>query len=87
MDLCFSAASMKMVKTRREVRNISRKTPCAIEVPEPSVVLTFRGPGRMADTTPAAAIPASICERKQRMARVEVRAPISQRPRVTFSSD
>ena len=81
--LCFSAASMNMVKTRSEVRNISRKTPCAAETPEPSVVDTLSGPGRMALTTPAEAIPANIWARKQRTARVGPMAPIRYRPRVT----
>lgn len=81
--LCFSAASIKIVKTRRDVRNISRKTPCAIEVLAPRVVETLKGPGRMADTTAAALIPASICAIKHRIARVAVRAPTRYRPRVT----
>lgn len=67
---------MKIVKTRREVRNISRKTPRAGETPEPRFVETLRGPGRMASTIPAAHMPAIICEMKQRTARVGEMAPM-----------
>jgi hypothetical protein len=81
--LCFSAASMKIVKTSRDVRNISRNTPMAGVTPLPRVVETLRGPGRIAETTPAAAMPASIWEMKQRRARRGVRAWMRRRPRVT----
>jgi hypothetical protein len=74
--LCFSAASMKMVMMSIEVRNISMKTPWAMDTSSPKVVETFNSPGNMAETTPAAQIPASICEIKHRTARVVVRAPI-----------
>ena len=74
--LCFSAASMKMVKTNSAVKNISRKTPCAIVVPPPREVDTLSGPGRIAETTPAAAMPASIWAMKQRMARRGLTAPM-----------
>lgn len=74
--LCFSAASMKMVMISRDVRNISMKTPCAMDTPWPRVVETFRSPGNMAETTAAAHMPASICAMKQRIARTVVRAPI-----------
>lgn len=66
--LCFSAASMKTVKTSKEVRNISRKTPRAGDIPALNVVLTDKGPGTRAWTTPAAAIPASICATKHMIA-------------------
>jgi hypothetical protein len=59
-----------------EVRNISMKTPWAMDTSSPKVVETFNSPGNMAETTPAAQIPASICEIKHRTARVVVRAPI-----------
>jgi len=36
----FSAASMRMVKIKIKVRNISMKTPWAMDVPLESVVLT-----------------------------------------------
>jgi hypothetical protein len=74
---------MKMVKTRRAVRNISRKTPLAIDVPGLSVVETFNGPGSRAEMTAALHILARIWERKQRSARVAVREPTSQTPKVT----
>jgi len=53
VPLCFSAASMKMVKTSSEVRNISMNKPRAMDVPPPRVVETLRGPGNKADTTAA----------------------------------
>jgi len=67
--LCFSAASMKIVKTRREVMNISKKTPWAGVMPACRVVLAFRGPGRMAEITAAAAMPARSWEMVRMMAR------------------
>jgi len=60
VPLCFSAASMKMVKTSSAVKNISMNKPRAMEVPPPRVVETFRGPGNKADVTPAAAMDPSI---------------------------
>jgi hypothetical protein len=39
--LCFSAASMKMVMMSIEVRNISMKTPWAMDTSSPRVVETF----------------------------------------------
>lgn len=57
---CFSAASIKTVKTSRAVKNISMNTPCAIDVPPPSCVRTLSGPGNNAETTAAAVIPPSI---------------------------
>jgi hypothetical protein len=51
-------------------------TPCAIDTPEPRVVETFSSPGNIAETTAAAHMPASICEMKQRIARVVVIAPM-----------
>ena len=43
----FSAASIKMTKTNNEVRNISIKTPCVIEVPLVNFVTTATGPGNI----------------------------------------
>ena len=60
VPLCFSAASMNIVKTSSVVKNISMKRACTIEQPPPSDVCTLRGPGKRQDTTAAAAIPASI---------------------------
>lgn len=74
---------MKIVNMRSEVKNISRKTPCVIEVPTPRVIDTLGGPGKITDTIPAAAIPAAICAMKQRRARIRVRAPTRKRPSVT----
>lgn len=60
VPLCFSAASMKMVKTSRAVRNISMKSPWTTLVPPPRPVRTVKGPGRRADKIAAAVIPPSI---------------------------
>lgn len=48
---CFSAANMKIVKTRTEVRSISIITPCAIVVVSDRVVATLRSPVNSACTT------------------------------------
>lgn len=61
VPLCFSAASMKMVKTSSAERNISMKRPCTTEVPPPRFVRTVRGPGNSAEHIAAAVIPPSIC--------------------------
>jgi len=58
--LDFSTASMRMVMTRRAVRNISMKRPWTIDVPWPRVVATLRGPGNIAETRAAATMPPSI---------------------------
>lgn len=84
VPLCFSAASMKIVNTSRNVKNISRKRPLAMDVPPPSVVFTFIGPGRIAETTAAAQMAPSIWEMKTRPARSQVTAPIRAIPSVTY---
>lgn len=72
-----------MVKTRSDVRNISRKTPRVGVTLLPRVVETLRGPGRMASTTAAAQMPASIWATKQSVARTALMAPMRKRPNVT----
>ena len=57
VPLCFSAASMKIVKTSSAVKNISMNRPWTIEVPPPRFVRTVRGPGKRAEQMAAAVIP------------------------------
>jgi hypothetical protein len=56
VPLCFSAASMRMVKTNMAVRNISMNRPLTTEVPPPRVVDTFIALGKRQETIPAAAM-------------------------------
>lgn len=60
VPLCFSAASMKIVKTNSAVRNISIKRPRTIDVPPPKLVVKVMGPGKRAETIAAAAMPPII---------------------------
>lgn len=62
VPLCFSAASMKIVKTSSAVRNISMKRPCVTDVPPDRLVRTVKGPGKSADTMAAAVMPPRIWE-------------------------
>lgn len=67
----FSAASIKTTKTNWAVKNISRKTPCAMEVLGPSVVFAIEAlPGNMALTRPPAHIAAMIWEGNRNSARI-----------------
>lgn len=68
----FSAASMRMTKTRSEVRNISMKTPCVIEVPPESLVMLSSGPdpGRVAELRAVATIEPAIWAGKRKAPRV-----------------
>lgn len=83
VPLCFSAASMMMTKTSSAVRNISMKSPWAVDAPPPSVVLTVRGPGKSAETIPAAAMPARSWETTTTALRMAGRPPTRARARVT----
>jgi hypothetical protein len=83
--LCFSAASMIMVKTSWAVRNISMKSPWARLVPPLKLVVTARGPGNKTETTPADAIAPSICAMKTKPPRAKGTAPMRHSPRVTYS--
>lgn len=60
VPLCFSAASMKMVKTSKADRNISMNSPWMILVPPPSSVRTVKGPGRKVERIAAAVMPPRI---------------------------
>ena len=83
MPLCFSAASIKMVKTNWKVRNISINRPWATEVPGDRAVRTLRGPGKRALITAALVMAPSICEMVRRPPRTHVRAPIKHIPNET----
>lgn len=83
VPLCFSAASMRMVKTSMAVRNISMNSPLTIEVPPPRVVETFMAEGKRHETIPAAAIAPRIWPMKTSKPRTHLQAPIRQRARVT----
>lgn len=82
--LCFSTANIKMTTKNWIVRNISMKSPWTIEVPAPKETLTSKGPGKRAETTPAAAMPARIWHGKTRRPRIGGTAPMRTRPRVTW---
>lgn len=60
VPLCFSAASIKIVKTNSAVRNISMKRPRVIDVPPAKAVPDVTGPGNRAETRAAAVIPPRI---------------------------
>jgi hypothetical protein len=83
VPLCFSAASMRMVKTSMAVRNISMNSPLTIEVPPPRVVDTFMAEGKRHETIPAAAMAPRIWPMKTSRPRTHLHAPIRQRARVT----
>lgn len=86
LPVCFSAANMKIVKTRDIVKSISMMTPCAIVVVALSSVLTFRPPVKRPFTIAAAAIAATICVTKRSVARTMVMAPMRYIPTVTAGS-
>ena len=81
--LLFSTASMKIAKTSSAVRNISMKTPRAMDVPPPSPVCTAMGPGKRPETTAEAAMAPSIWAMKMMRPRSQGRASIKQSPSVT----
>jgi hypothetical protein len=87
VPLCFSAANIKMVKTSCAVKNISMKSPWTIVVFPPRVVRTFRSPGNMHWTKPAAAIPPRIWVINNKRPRTQGNAPIRHMPNVTCASD
>lgn len=72
-----------MTKMSSAVRKVSMKRPCAMEVEAPRVVATLRGPGKSADTMPAAAMEERSWAMRKRKARRGLRAPMRRRPRVT----
>lgn len=86
VDLCFSAANMKMQKMSIAVKNISMKTPRLIEVPGLRRVRTASGPGKVADTTPAADMAPNNCARMSSAAVSHGRAPMRAIATVTFTN-
>jgi hypothetical protein len=84
VPLCFSAASMKIVKTSCAVRNISMKRPRVTDVPGTSVVRTSMGPGNRAETRPADAMPPMIWAMKTTKPRNQPTAPMRHMPKVTW---
>lgn len=77
--LCFSPASMRMVKHNIAVRNISMKRPRTTDVLQFSPVRTVSGPGNKPDTVAAAAMPAASCEMISRAAFSQPIAPTKAR--------
>jgi hypothetical protein len=72
---CFSTASMRITNTSCAVRNTSMNRPWEMDVPPPRTVSTAMGPGYIAETRPAAAMPAMSWEGKTRRARMGERPP------------
>jgi hypothetical protein len=74
-----------MVNIKSMVRNISMNKPRTTEVCGEvlRVVRTVSGPGKSAETIPAAAMPARIWEMKTMQPLSHPTAPIRQSPRVT----
>lgn len=58
--------------------------PCTMDVPPPSRVAQFKGPGKKALTTPAEAIPAISCAGNTSAPRRMGIPPVRQRARVTW---
>ena len=86
MSLDFSAASMRMMKISSAVRNISIKTPWAIEVPGDKVVLTIAiSPGNMQETSAAATIAPRIWAGKRNNPRIHGSLPAVHKPSVTYT--
>jgi hypothetical protein len=86
VERCFSAASMKMQKMSCAVKNISMNKPRTADVSGLSVVRTESGPGKSADTTPAAAIAPRICEMIRSAALIQPIAPMRAIAMVTWRS-
>jgi hypothetical protein len=74
---------MMTVRTNCVVANISMKRPCETDVPPPSRTLTGIGPGKVAETAAAAAIPPNIWAKKTQTQRVAGTAPMSHNVSVT----
>jgi hypothetical protein len=86
VERCFSAASMKMQKMSCAVKNISMNKPRTADVSGLSVVRTESGPGKSAETMPAAAIAPRICEMMRSAALIQPMAPMSAIAMVTCRS-
>jgi hypothetical protein len=81
--LCFSAASMMIQNTNWAVRPASMKTPWAKLVFPLKLVVTAKGPGKRAATTPADAMAPIICAMKTKQPLASGTAPMRQSPKVT----
>lgn len=81
--LCFSAASMKMVKTNPAVKDISMKRPWTTDVPAPRFVVTVRGPGNRHETTAAAEMAPHSWAKNKSSPLKYVTAPTRHIPSVT----
>lgn len=81
--LCFSTASISIVSTNWAVRNISMNSPCAIDVPLIRRVPTAREVGKMAEATPAAAMPPTSCAMMTSTARRGPMTPRSKSAKAT----
>jgi hypothetical protein len=78
---------MRITKTSSAVKKTSMKSPWLMLVPPPSNVSTVIGPGYMAETAPAAAIPAISCVGMTKMLRTVESPPTSHRASVTYKWD
>jgi hypothetical protein len=67
---------MMTVRTNCVVANISMKRPCETDVPPPSRTSTGIGPGKVAETAAAAAIPPTIWPANTLTVRVAGIAPM-----------
>lgn len=83
VERCFSTASMRMTKTSCAVKKTSMKRPRVMLVPPPRTVSTSTGPGYIAATAPAAAIPATSWAGMTRTLRSVDMPPQSQSASVT----
>lgn len=81
--LCFSFASMRIVKTSSAVKNASMKRPFGILRPSDSVVRTFAGAGKSPIIKPEAAMLPAIWAKKRNKARTNVIAPVNSKANVT----
>ena len=82
----FSAARNKTVMTSSVVKNISMKSPCAMETLCDNVVCTANGPGNMQETKAAATIPPSIWAGSSKRPLTTGRVPLIIIPNVTCRS-
>jgi hypothetical protein len=74
VPLCFSFASMNIVKTSSAVKIASINTPCAKLVPSPNVVLTLKLVGKSTLTKKLANILPLICADSNKNARTGLSA-------------
>jgi hypothetical protein len=84
VDFVFSAANISTVITSWDVRNISMKTPWAMDVPFVRVVRALRGPGKMSRTTPPATMLAISWVGMKNRPRSQGSWPAAHMPSVTW---